>query len=165
MLHRLPAPLHRWLLRIAQPWRLRLWGLLRMTVRGTSVLAFDPAGRILLVRHSYHRPEWWMLPGGGMGRDRDPVRVARRELREETGCSLEAPVWFGSHPVRTAQGWTNLAELVAGTTRDIPRIDARELQEARFFDLDALPAQTGEGPHQHLALWRAWQEAQNGSSG
>ncbi|WP_225207684.1 NUDIX domain-containing protein [Novosphingobium huizhouense] len=165
MLSFLPAPAHRWLLRTLQPWRLRLWGLLRLRVRGTSVLVFDDRQRVLLVRHSYHRPDEWMLPGGGMGRERDPVRVAQRELREETGCLLENATWYGSHPVVTAQGWTNLTELVAGTTRDAPRCDGRELNEARFFALDALPARTCEGPLHYIAMWRDWIEAQNGSSG
>ena len=164
MLSRLPAPVHRWLLRTAQPWRLRLWGVLRLKVRGVSVLAFDAEGRILLVRHGYHRPDWWMLPGGGMGRERDPLAVARRELREETGCRLESAAWFGSHPIATAQGWTNLTELVAGTTADAPRIDERELQDARFFALDDLPATTCEGPIHYIGMWRGWVAAQNGSS-
>ncbi|MCH7629292.1 MAG: NUDIX domain-containing protein [Proteobacteria bacterium] len=164
MFHRLPAPVHRWLLRTAQPVRLRVWGLLRLKVRGASVLAFDPQGRVLLVRHSYHRPDWWMLPGGGMGRDRDPVRVATRELREETGCRLDGPAWFATHPMPTAQGWTNVTELVAGTTPDAPRIDGRELREARFFALDALPERTCEGPLYYIGLWQAWTAGQNGSS-
>lgn len=164
MLHHLPAPLHRLLLRAVQPVRLRLWGLLRLRVRGTAVLAFDRQGRLLLVRHSYHRPDSWMLPGGGMGRERDPVRTAMRELHEETGCRLEDAAWFGTHPNRTARGWTNVTELVAGTTIDGPAIDGRELRAAQFFPLDALPDETCEGPLHYIAMWQRWRLDQNGNS-
>lgn len=149
---------------MAQPLRLRIWGMLKLRVRGASVLVFDSAGRVLLVRHSYHRPDWWMLPGGGIGRGQDPEQAARRELQEETGCVLENAVWFGTHPNLTAQGWINVTELVAGTTADAPQIDDRELKEARFFALDALPERTCEGPLHYIGMWQAWRSDQNGSS-
>ncbi|MCW1384025.1 NUDIX domain-containing protein [Novosphingobium sp. KCTC 2891] len=159
-----PAPLHRALLRAAHPVRLRVWGLLRLKVRGCSVLAFDPEGRILLVRHSYHRREAWMLPGGGIGRSKDPARSGARELREETGCRLEEATWFATFPFRAAGGWTNVTELVTGTTQDPPVADGRELEEAAFFPLDALPEGICGAPLHYLDLWRAWRADQNGNS-
>ncbi|WP_082697622.1 NUDIX hydrolase [Novosphingobium fuchskuhlense] len=153
MLSRLPPPLHRALLRLAQPIRLRVWGLLRREVRGCGVLAFDPAGRVLLVRHSYHQPERWLLPGGGLTRGEDPVDTAARELLEETGCPLTAGVWFSADLRRMPGGWINRIELVAGQTRGEPRADGREIAAAAFFAPDALPPQTGAVVHVALELW------------
>ncbi|MFD3540121.1 NUDIX domain-containing protein [Streptomyces sp. NPDC058662] len=52
-----------------------------------SVLFTDPAGRAVLVRPAYGRPDRWNLPGGGIDSDlgETPRAAARREVREELG--------------------------------------------------------------------------------
>lgn len=155
MLSRLPPPLHRLVLQIGQPVRLRLWGLMRREVRGCNVLAFDPAGRLLLVRHSYHQPDRWLLPGGGLARGENPAATGARELAEETGCVLHDPAWFGTDLRVMPGGWRNRIELVTGTAGGTPRADGREIAEAAFFARDALPPSTGAVVHVALAIWRA----------
>ena len=156
MLHWLPAALHRTLLRLAQRVRLRAWALLQIEVRGCHVLAFDPAGRVLLVRHSYHEPERWMLPGGGLSRGEDPATSGAREVAEETGCVLESACWIGTDLRLMPGGWRNRVELVTGRASGVPCPDGREIAEAAFFGLDALPANTGTTVHSSLACWRDW---------
>lgn len=163
MLSRLPPRLHRALLRIGQPVRLRIWGLLRREVRGCGVLAFDDAGRLLLVRHTYHEPDSWLLPGGGLARGEDPAATGARELAEETGCTLLDPVWFGTDPRVMPGGWHNRIELVTGTAEGTPRADGREIAQAAFFSLKALPLATGAVVHIALARWRARRESLAGS--
>jgi ADP-ribose pyrophosphatase YjhB (NUDIX family) len=165
LLSRLPPSLHRALLRIAQPIRLRVWGLLRREVRGCGVLAFDPAGRVLLVRHSYHHPDRWLLPGGGLAGGEDPIATAARELLEETGCALEGGVWFGADLRPMPGGWINRIELVAGQTHGKPRADGREIAAAAFFELDALPASTGAAVHIALEMRHRLQTLQGTSEG
>ncbi|WP_421854236.1 NUDIX domain-containing protein [Novosphingobium sp.] len=160
MLSRLPPPLHRALLRIAQPIRLRVWGLMRREVRGCNVLAFDRAGRLLLVRHSYHQRDRWLLPGGGLARGEEPAATAARELLEETGCALEGGVWIGADVRKMAGGWLNRVELVAGQTTGQPRADGREIAEAGWFALDALPPGTGAVVHVALGIWRQWRASE-----
>jgi ADP-ribose pyrophosphatase YjhB (NUDIX family) len=160
MLDRLPAPLHRLLLRAGQRVRLRMWGLLGREVRGCLVLAFDPADRMLLVRHSYHQPSCWLLPGGGLSRGEDPVAASARELAEETGCQLHGACWIGTDLRVMPGGWRNRLELVAGRTSGTPRPDGREIAEAAFFSLGALPPATGITVHVGLAQWRAWQASE-----
>lgn len=151
----LPAPLHRLLLRIAHRARVRLWRWQRREVRGCNVLAFDPAGRLLLVRHSYQHTDLWMLPGGGIARGEDPADTGRRELAEETGCRLDGAAWFGTD-IAQMFGWANRIELVAGSTADTPRADNRELAAATFFALDQLPDNTSSATVHRLALWQDW---------
>lgn len=154
MLERLPAPLHRVLLRLAQRIRLRVWGLFRLEMRGCHVLAFDDAGRVLLVRHTYHQPECWLLPGGGLSRGEDPAATGARELVEETGCALTEARWITTDIRAMPGGWRNRIELVTGRTTGTPRPDSREIAKAAFFPLDALPETTGPTVHASLARWR-----------
>lgn len=156
MLSRLPPPLHRALLRIGQPIRLRIWGLMRREMRGCGVLAFDHAGRLLLVRHSYHERDRWLLPGGGLARGEDPASAAARELLEEAGCQLVDAAWVGTDLRRMPGGWINRIELVSGTSEGTPHADGREIAEAAFFALDALPASTGKVVHTALAIREQW---------
>ena len=160
MLHFLPGPLHRTVLRVAHAARLWHWRITRKLVRGCNVIAANSAGEVLLVRHSYHARESWMLPGGGLGRDERPEATAMRELLEETGCRLEAPRHLGT-VLLDRKGWTNAIELVAGTTADLPAPDGREIEEARFFPGRALPANTSGPVREMIARWLS---DQNGSS-
>lgn len=159
MMPPLPARLHRLLLRLGHAVRVRIWGLLRMEVRGTNVIVVDGAGHLLLVRHTYQSPERWMLPGGGLARGEAPAQTGARELREETGCRLEDAVWFGTVIHAMTGGWRNRIELVAGHTRDTPRADGRELAAARFFAPDALPEALGAGPRRCIEAWAQWRQA------
>lgn len=52
-----------------------------------TVLVFDSAGRVLLVRHANNNV--WVAPGGMIEVDEMPEQAARREMQEETGCEIE----------------------------------------------------------------------------
>lgn len=137
MLHLIPAPLHRAALRLAHGVRRRWWWLAQVKLNGCRILAFDDAGRILLIRHSYGSGNW-MLPGGGIGRQEDPLAAALRELVEETGCRLDAARVFAvvEEPL---YGTVNRVHLVSGLASGTPQGDGREVIELGFFALDALP--------------------------
>ena len=133
----LPAPLHRAGLRLAHRLRRIWWRWRRPEVLGCGVMLFDASGHVLLVRHSYGR-EHWALPGGAIGRRENPVDAARRELLEEVGCGAHDLVHFGS-VTRDLHGASNRVEMFIGTVKGDPAADGREIVEARFFALDALP--------------------------
>ncbi len=137
MLHLIPAPLHRTGLRLAHAVRRRWWRLARIKLNGCRVLAFDEAGRILLIRHSYGSGNW-MLPGGGIGRGEDPLAAALRELREETGCALTS-ARVHSVVEEPLYGTINRVHIIAGRVSGIPRGDGREVIELGFFAGDTLP--------------------------
>lgn len=126
------------------------------------MLAFDPAGRLLLVRHSYHEPARWLLPGGGLARGEDPVRTATRELAEETGCVLQKAEWIGTDLRAMADGWHNRIELVCGQTQGVPRPDGREIAVAAYFAPANLPNTAGPSVHAALAQWHARRTADLG---
>ncbi|KUR76316.1 NUDIX hydrolase [Novosphingobium sp. FSW06-99] len=151
----IPAPLHRWLLRVLQPWRLWLWGRLGREVEGIMVLGFAADGRLLLVRHSYHLPDQWLVPGGGRAAGEDILTAAAREIAEETGCTLHNARSLGQVRRRMPQGWTNRIEVVTGRITGTPRADGREIVAVALHAPDALPAATNGAVHAYLALWQA----------
>lgn len=147
----LPASLHRQLYRLAHGARKQVWKWRKPQVEGVRVLALDAQGRVILIRHSYGS-ERWMLSGGGMGKGEDPVQAGARELFEETGCRLDdAREILISH--EDLHGASNVVHIVAGTTKDDPVPDGREIVEARAFALDALPAPMPAGLADSIRQW------------
>ena len=151
MLHLIPAPLHRIGYRAAHRLRLLWWRVRRPRVRGCRILAFDHAGGVLLVRHSYGSGRW-MLPGGGLGRNEDAVAGARRELAEEVGCRLDEArlVTLLEEPL---SGATNHVHLVTGRTADAATGDRREVIAAQFFAPGAWPADMAVSHQAGLDAW------------
>jgi 8-oxo-dGTP pyrophosphatase MutT (NUDIX family) len=137
LLKLMPPFLHRLLFRLAHWARRQVWRVRPTTVEGVRVLAFDPRGRVLLIRHSYGS-DAWAPPGGGMSAGEDPLKTAARELFEETGCSL-ADVREMRVLVEDYHGAENIVHLVVGRTEGTPRADGREIVAAGFFALDTLP--------------------------
>jgi 8-oxo-dGTP pyrophosphatase MutT (NUDIX family) len=151
MLHLIPPPLHRLAYRLAHRLRKVWWRLRRPRVVGSRVLAFDAAGRVLLVRHSYGTGNW-MAPGGGMRRGEDPLRAGARELREECGCGLEE-AWEVVLVEEPLHGATNEVHVVAGTVVGIPVPDGREVIETAFFAPEALPLRMSDLLRRDLPGW------------
>lgn len=156
MLHLIPAPLHRASLRLAHAVRRRWWRLAKVKLNGCRVLAFDHAGRVLMIRHSYGSGNW-MLPGGGIDRGEDPLAAAVRELREECGCQLDQPRLFAvvDEPL---YGTVNRVHLVAGLANGTPRGDGREVIELGFFSPARLPQPLSPALAARMAEWleSAW---------
>jgi ADP-ribose pyrophosphatase YjhB (NUDIX family) len=115
----------------------------------TSVLIRDEAGRLLFQRRADFREAWWGLPGGVLEIGETFAECARREAFEETGYYVEpvrlvgvysSPEWDVRYPNGDeVQQFTVALEcrLIGG--RD--EIDAAEVFDQRFFELDALPDQ------------------------
>lgn len=153
MLHLIPAGLHRTALRVAHAIRRRWWRLARVRLNGCRVLAFDPQGRILLIRHSYGSGNW-MLPGGGIGRNEAPLDAGVRELREETGCALKGA---RVHIVveEPLYGTINRVHVIVGLVQDDPRCDGREVIAARLVAQDELPENLSPVLKGRMAEWFA----------
>lgn len=137
MLHLIPAPLHRLLYRLAHWGRARWLRVSRREVHGCSMIARDAAGRVLLVRHSYGAPVW-SFPGGGMAKGEDPALAVRREFAEELRSEVTGLTHLGTLD-ELYHGARNVAHVFTGLIVGEPRPDMREIVEARFFALDALP--------------------------
>lgn len=138
MLHLIPAPLHRALLRIAHPLRVSWRRFAKPATAGVSVIAIDDLRRVFLVRHAYGSGRW-ALPGGGLGRGEDPLACAHREMREELGCALEQAELAAQFD-EVLYGAPHRAFVFTARFAGVPRPDGREIIDSGWFALDALPA-------------------------
>ncbi|MEH3037417.1 MAG: NUDIX domain-containing protein [Sphingomonas adhaesiva] len=141
------------ILSLLYPVRRRAMALLRWKTRGVKVLLFDPDGRVLLVRHGYGRSDLFMLPGGGVARRESPAAAAVREIREELDCAITDPTPIATYRAR-AEGRRDTVHLFSARTADRPTPDGREIIEARFVALDALPGTTSAATRRRIAEWR-----------
>lgn len=118
---------------------------------GVRGLVLDEQRRVLLVRHTYVRG--FYLPGGGVESGETLLDALKRELHEEANVLLdEPPELFGMYFNRRFSVRDHVALYVARSFRVTgPRVPDREIAEAGFFALDALPAETTVGTRARLA--------------
>lgn len=113
-----------------------------MTLGVRAIVLEEASQSVLLVRHTYVRG--WHLPGGGVERG-ETVRAALvKELREEANVELTGPAeLFGVYRNLHASPRDHVVLFVCRSFRQTaPRLPDREIAEASFFPLNALPADT-----------------------
>jgi ADP-ribose pyrophosphatase YjhB (NUDIX family) len=123
---RLPSPIKRLITRLAGA----------TFLVGVLGVVLDEKGRILLFRHTYRPFAPWGLPSGLLKPNESPAAAIEREVREETGLSVEVvevlELRAGSRPQRL-DVWLRCRSR-GGSARPSAEVD-----EARYFELDSLP--------------------------
>ena len=103
---------------------------------GVLGVVTDDDGRVLLFRHTYRPFAPWGLPSGFAKANESPAEAIVREVREETGLAIEVvevmELRTGARPQRL-DVWLRCHSTGGSAT------PSAEVDEARFFDLDALP--------------------------
>jgi 8-oxo-dGTP diphosphatase len=103
---------YRWAYRVLRLW----WHVRRPATQGAAVALWHK-GRILLLRTSYR--ECYSLPGGFVRRGEPPEEAARRELREELGIDLPAPMlrhaWHGTVDFESRRDTVDIWEVLLET--------------------------------------------------
>ena len=133
----------RWLLH-------RYFLLTRGMTLGVRAAVLDGEGRVFLVRHTY--TPGWHLPGGGVELDETLEQALAKELREEGAISLVGPVVLhGMFFNRAVSRRDHVAVFVVRNfTIDGVKQPDREIAEAGWFALDALPGGTTAGTRRRL---------------
>jgi ADP-ribose pyrophosphatase YjhB (NUDIX family) len=128
----------------------RYWRFARGVTLGVRAAAIDSENRVFLVRHTY--VPGWHLPGGGVEPGETALDALARELREEacievTGEARLQGVYLNLHA-------SDRDHVLAYVVRDFrvtePKRPDREIAEAGFFALDALPEGTTAGTRARL---------------
>lgn len=130
----------------------RTWGRLTwLKTRGARGIVADPAGRVLLVRHTYGHG--WYLPGGGARGRETAADTLRRELCEETGITPVGDVFMLGE-------FLNLRERKRDTitvflVRAFRRVPARhrEIAATRWADPEDPPEGASPGTRRRLQEW------------
>ncbi|WFE50256.1 NAD(+) diphosphatase [Micromonospora sp. WMMD1155] len=101
------------------------------------------ADELLLVRHATGPTGLWALVAGFVEAGETLEAAVHREVGEEVGLSVDRLAYFGSQPWAISGPGVLLAGFTARAAdpHAEPVVDGRELTEARWFGLDALPAE------------------------
>lgn len=117
---------------------------------GVRAAVLNEAGEVLLVRHTY--TPGWHMPGGGVEPGETLFDALAKELREEANIALTGPVALhGVFLNRHASQRDHVAVfIVRAFAQEAPKQPDREIAEARFFPLPALPDRTTPGTRRRL---------------
>ena len=110
-------------------------------------------GELLLVRHAQGPTQLWALVAGFVEAGESLEAAVHREVAEEVGLTLRRPAYVDSQPWALTGPGTLLAGFTAEVTDPAaePVADGTELTEARWFPVDALPAELP--PAYSLSRW------------
>jgi 8-oxo-dGTP pyrophosphatase MutT (NUDIX family) len=129
----------------------RIWSFtVRPSISGVKCVLTNE-GQVLFVRHTYGSRRW-DLPGGTGKRGEPPTETARREMAEELGVTLDSLADLGAFTGRIDRRRDTVHCFYAELRDRELKLDLAEIEEARWFSLDRLPASTSRYACRVLAL-------------
>ena len=144
---------HRLIAKAARLW----WMIRRPRTMGVRAIVLDGTDRIALIRHTY-RPHWY-LPGGGVDRKEAFDIALARELREEIGLgAFRTERILGVYRNRHEFKDDHVVIYVVRTIEPevaIRAADGFEIEQARWFALDALPEDISAASARRIEEYRA----------
>jgi 8-oxo-dGTP diphosphatase len=145
----LPVGVRRRLYRLAYAVLSVYWFLTRPSTHGVKCVLTD-GERVLLVRHTYGRPEW-ELPGGAIKSGEAPRDAARREMHEELGVAIDGWASLGEVAGRAQHRRDTLHCFHAELDNPAFTLDLGELYTAHWFPRSSLPEDLGQYVHPVLS--------------
>ena len=112
------------------------WLIFRPRTQGVMCLILS-GDELLLIRHTYGRSAW-TLSGGGLKKNETKEEAVRREVKEELGLNI-TPAYIGEFTHNTEHKIDTVFCFVARIAKIEPRIDHREIKEAKWWNVNNLP--------------------------
>ncbi len=132
-----------WVMRLAYALMRVRWRVFRPIMLGVRIILVQD-DQVLLVRHTY--VPGWNFPGGSLQRGENLGAAAMREAQEEVGAEFLAPAkLLGVFSSFEGGKSDHVAVFLARKFRLGRATDRYEIAEQRFFALDNLPAELGQG--------------------
>jgi 8-oxo-dGTP pyrophosphatase MutT (NUDIX family) len=127
------------------------WRVSRGMTMGVRAIILDPADQVFLIRHTY--VEGWHLPGGGVEVGETALEAMTREVREEACIAVTAPPALHGIFLNTWVSRRDHVVVYVVRAFDIlgPKLADREIAEAGFFPMTALPKATTAATRRRLA--------------
>lgn len=130
----------------------RFWLVSRGVTLGVRGVVLDGEGRVCLVRHTY--VPGWHLPGGGVEAGEPALLALSRELEEEAAVTLDPAATPTMHGIFFNTAHSRRDHVVVYVVRDgataREKRPDREIAQAGFFALDALPEGTTRATRKRL---------------
>ncbi|ATU90868.1 NUDIX domain-containing protein [Phyllobacterium zundukense] len=122
-----------------------------MTLGARGVVIDEATQSVFLIRHTY--VPGWQFPGGGVESGHTVEQTLAKELMEEGNIELTGrPQLFAIYHNAHASKRDHVALYVCRSFRQTaPFLSNREIAEAGFFKLDALPEGTTPSTRRRLA--------------
>jgi 8-oxo-dGTP diphosphatase len=108
--------------------------------------------QLLLIRQTYGDRRW-TLPGGRLAKGEASEAAVRREVQEEVGITLDAVTPLGEFVSTQSYNTDTVSVFTARVPSRACAIDRREVAEARWFAIGALPP-VAEKTGVALGLWQ-----------
>jgi 8-oxo-dGTP pyrophosphatase MutT (NUDIX family) len=147
---RLPVGIRRWGYRFAYHILRVYWFIRRPQANGIKCVLTRGDG-VLLVRHSYGRPEW-EIPGGKIKAREQAGTAAAREMREELGVAIDDWRPLGLLTGRAEHRHDRLHCFQAELDSRTLTVDRGEIAAVAWFPRRSLPPELGGYVRPILAL-------------
>ena len=141
---------------------LRAWWFVRRPALHGVKCVLTSGDRVLLVRHTYGNRSW-DLPGGNVRRSEVAHEAASREMEEELGIHVERWDALGDL-LRLSYGCQDTLHCFHAEIDDAAlTLNGAELQTARWFPEQQLPAKLGRHVRPILARTAAFRKSASGN--
>ena len=132
------------------------WRIRKPRTLGVRAIVLDEQDRVALVRHTY--TDQWYLPGGGVKKGESFETALHRELKEEVaiGNARIERVLGVYHSRRDGKDDHIVIFAVrVACAQDLRPADPIEIEEARWFAMEEMPACVSPATSRRLAEYRA----------
>lgn len=111
------------------------WAVTGKVIVGVSGVLLTDAQQVLLLRHRFHQPGIWGMPGGWLSPGETIFACWRREVREELALEIVVEEIIGHRSTSRTLEFFLLGRISGGQLT----IDPIEIVEARLFSEHELP--------------------------